>query len=140
MNEAIASLLAADATLADLLPGGIYGNVTEVSRQTTPGAFDTDGELRPCLLIKGSTLTPDSSRIPTAARWVVRLFFYQLFGTTAIAPARARTFALLNRQAVTVAGMRVIELNHIGDTLGQTDDALASQLELSRYEAALIRG
>jgi hypothetical protein len=139
MRDAIATLLSADATLLALLTGGIYGDADEISRQGTPAAFDADGELRPCLLITDSTLTPDASAIPGAARHVLRLFFYQPAGVAVIAAARARVYALLYRQRVTVSALRVIELSPIGDTLGQRDDALNCPLELSRWEAALIR-
>lgn len=139
MRGAVATLLSADATLLALLTGGIHGGADEISRQETPTAFDANGELRPCLLIKDSTLTPDASTIPGAARHVLRLFYYQPAGVATIAAARARVYALLHRQRVTVSGVRVIELDHLGDLLGQPDDALGCQVELSRWEAALTR-
>ena len=54
IEDDIVGLLEDDETLADYLTGGIFV-AEEISRQRTPGAFDTNGEILPCALVKSGT-------------------------------------------------------------------------------------
>lgn len=137
MRTAIAAALAADPTLAGLLPGGVHA-ADEISRQSTPTAFDGDGFLRPCGLVKERAATPDLSAIPTAARETVEVYLYG--PRDIVEAARRRARALLDGQAVALTAGVCLELNWLNDVRGWRDGALGCPAELSRYRAATIGG
>ena len=135
MKATIASILAADATFAGLLPGGVH-TAAEISRQATPVAFTEDGVLRPCCLVKDGPASRDASGIPGLARELVELYLYQFGGADAIEAARRRARVLLDEQA---AGDGAVGLVWQGDIRGLFDDPLRSQLIIGRYAAAVRR-
>lgn len=115
-EQEIAAILYADATLRGLLTGGIYVNggiwdedeeeyVNDVgwegvTRETTPAAFDSDGFLRPCALVRqrarvttGEVIDYDAQI--ESARQVVVVWYYDDRLYTVIDQATARTRVLL---------------------------------------------
>ena len=134
MRETIRALLANDETLAGTLTGGVWA-ATEISRQNTAAAFDANGEILPCALVRLEAESP----VPpydTSSRLFVVVLFYQRSGYTAIDAAVARTFVLLNKVKV---GGATWEVLHVGDTLDLEDQALECNLGMSRYVAVRRR-
>lgn len=108
----VAAILEADATLTALLTGGIYTSADVgplgITRDTTPGAFDADGYLRPAALVK------QRNRVPTAdvldfdaklesARQIVEVWLYadQGDGYTTLDTTAARVRSLLMGRQLT---------------------------------------
>lgn len=138
MREAIYSLLKDDPALRATLTGGLYVS-TEISRQTTPDAFDDDRELLPCALLKLETETPWGP-FRDSARLYFTVLFYQRAGVEAIEAARQRVYELLHRQAVSPSGGGGCwEVAHAGDVLDAEDQALECSLATSRYVATVNR-
>lgn len=133
MRSQMRDYLAADATLTGLLSGGIH-TAMEISRQETPGAFDANSEVLPCILVRLETTTPAGVHAE-AARIFVRLFFYQQRGTDRIDAAMARCFALLDRQRLDGCW----EIQHADDLYDLHDPGLNCSLAVSRYMAIARR-
>lgn len=127
--EDIQVVLAADATLMATLTGGVYA-AAEITRQDTPAAFDANGEIKPCALVKGEVETPWGPH-EHSSRAFIRIFFYQRSGYDDIDTARERVYTLLHRQKALDGKW---ELLHTDDITGQEDQVLNCSLELSRYQ------
>ncbi len=58
----IISLLQTNSTLTSLLTGGMYAagslGVDGINHMTTPSAFTSDGELKPCILVRVRSVIP----------------------------------------------------------------------------------
>lgn len=137
IRNQVYSILSTDSTLANLLTGGVHvtgGNVNEINRQDTPDAFDVNGEILPCALVRQETTTAIDPH-PDAARVFVRIFFYQRRGTEVIDAAMARCFALLDRTRIA----SVWEISHADDLHDFHDPALNCSLAMSRYMAIAKR-
>lgn len=122
--------LQADDELMELLTGGIY-TAMEISRQLTPDAFDVNGELLPCGLLKTGNETKigpylDSVQTPIA------VYLYQSSGYAAIEAADLLIFELLNNQKKGAATW-LIEFD--GTNSRQYDDALQCPMLVSRFHA-----
>lgn len=138
MIDAILAALQADSTLTTTLTGGLY-RAKEISRQETPNAYDANGELLPCALVKQETATPwgpiyDSGRI------YATVWFYDRDGYTAIEAARKRVYTLLHRAKLTpVDGSGNYDIRHSGDVLDQEDPVLSVPMAMSRYVCTVQR-
>lgn len=129
------TILAADATLTALLPGGVHRGIPEITRQLAPSAFDANSELRPCALVKAESEN---------AAGPARLFVGQLVSVWVYAPsddvveaALARVYALLHRRYL---GGGAWEAEFAGSNWGWREDALACRGGVARYEVTLDRG
>ena len=139
MYEAIVTTLKADSTLTDLIIGGIHSNVIEISRQTTPGAFDDSKELLSCALVKPGTIRPAGPLIHGHAQ-TVQIYLYQRSGFDVLDQAARRIYTLLHDQ-------RIAPVNESGawlvrntfQNIGLEDTALNCSLGLLRYEALIRR-
>ncbi len=141
MITELCALLGADSQLTGLLAGGVHNGdaVGRISQQVTPGAFDSNREIRPCVLVKPETATPWGPHAYGGRLYVV-LYLYQRFGYDAIEAARRRCFALLQKQSLPSTGSgSVYELIHANDLLGVEDQALGCSLIVSRYVATVMR-
>jgi hypothetical protein len=138
MRDAIFDVLDGDVTLGATLTGGVYTGV-EISRQGTPGAFDANGEIEPCGLLRFSTETPIGPH-DHSARLFFSVMFYERAGYTSIEAARARVYALLHRQRVTPGSGGCWEIRHSDDVLDVEDEALGCKLAISRFYAVVNRG
>jgi hypothetical protein len=112
LSEAIRDVLAADVTLAALLVGGIYSHEQTgrngISRVTTPDAYEADGFLRACAVVKAGEVRAGSavrdSRAGMRQAVAVSLYDDGDNGYGAILTARDRAVALLDRVWVEGAG------------------------------------
>lgn len=106
-----ATVMEADATLMAILTGGVHvsGEVGPegISRHTTPSAFDSDGYLLPCALVRQRALVPDGivrdgQAQHVSAAQVVEIWLYEDRGYSNIDSAIMRLFVLF--EGVTVGG------------------------------------
>lgn len=137
---AMANTLMADAGLAALLPGGLYDGrtVQEISRQTTPNAYDEWQEVRPCGLIRAETQTPWGP-LHDGSRLYVTVWLYAQGDYAALDAARGRIYALLHRQQVhTDAG--IFEVRHASDMAGMEAAGMPAAMSVCRYYATILRG
>jgi hypothetical protein len=143
MRDAIYDLLSADATFVGILGGRLYQarEVGEISRQTTPGAFDANGEIRPCALLRFGATVPLAPH-PHGARQFFELYFYERQGYAHIEAARERAYVLLQQAKLTPgtgASWGCWEVHHTDDVGDGRDGALGCSLAVSRYEAIVRR-
>lgn len=94
----------ADVTLMATLTGGVYtvGAIGRdgISRDTAADAFDANGYLLPCALVKQRELVADNQVVDqtiASAAQVVEIYFYQDSDYAAIATAVNRCFDLFNQ-------------------------------------------
>lgn len=102
-EDDFATRMTGDATLMAILTGGVFksGTVGDdgITRAVASSAFDSDGYLKPCCLVKQRGNVPDGqvedeiAQIDSAIQ-IVELWFYQDSGYTAIDLAMARTRVL----------------------------------------------
>ena len=132
----IAQVLQADAQLAGLLPGGVYQR--EISRQTTPGAFDAYSEVRPCAYVRAENIVPTGPH-HRSARVYVLVWFYQQTGHSEIGAARRRVFDLLHMKRFAAGGESIYQVDHADDMLEGEDPLLHVSMERSRYQVTIQR-
>lgn len=133
MIDAITALLQTDAPLTAILTGGVH-RAQEISRQTTPTAFDANKELKPCALVKQETATPWGVHRDSGRLYVV-IYFYDRHGYTNIEAARQRVYALLHRVKVTGS----YEVRHADDVLDQEEESLGAAMAVSRFVVTMER-
>ena len=158
MIQAIYDTLTADTTLTAMLAGGVH-RANEVSRQRTPTAFDANGELMPCLLLKPSSATPWGPH-HNSGRLYVTLFLYQrnydtsqpdateypLLGAedvndSYIEMAAKRVYSLLHRVKLTpIDTVGNYEIVLSDELLGMVDPGLDADMIQLRYTATMQRG
>ncbi len=117
--------------LMDILTGGIYCDVEEISRQNTPDAFDADGEILPAALIKLGVEIPTGPYV-RGAQCPVIIYFYERQGYEHIDPAMGLVFDQLNE---TQTGSRVWNLQFLNSVYNQRDVALDCALSTLRFVA-----
>ncbi len=130
MKEAIRALLAADGTLAALLPGGVFAS-PEISRQETETAFDANSELQTCANVK---LETNSQAGPhrTGARQFFTVSLYQQHDIADIKSAAIRVIELLNDSKPTALIYAIVWTDTVPDL---QDDALVCNLIVVRFVA-----
>jgi len=136
----ILATLQGDTQLAGILTGGIYdgAEVSDISRQATPAAYDEYSELKPCAILKPESQAPAGPH-PDGARLFVTLWLYQQLGSVQIDAARERAYHLLHR--TTIAGSDGLwDVRHANDLLGIELQALGVPAIMSRYVATVNRG
>ncbi|MBP8055198.1 MAG: hypothetical protein KA314_05120 [Chloroflexi bacterium] len=135
----IKETLADDSTFSGYMEGGIYSvaDADEIGRSQTPNAYDANGELRPCCYIRPETRQADGPHDNGAVEYVT-IYFYQRSGYSSSTAAMDRAFVLL--QKAKFEGVKVYELVHTDDLLGQSDPHLGTTLQMSRYGATRLRG
>lgn len=132
----IAAVLQASASLLAVLTGGVYtqDNVSEISRQTTAAAFDTNNELKPCALVTEGTEIPrggiDHTGQGVSVQTPVNIYFYEREGYGNIAAAMALTFTLLNGKKIGASTFRV---EYENENKNQEDQALKCPLGVQRF-------
>lgn len=135
IREDVQSHLAADATLSNLLTGGILA-VEEVKRSEpdAASAFDANNELLPCANVKLEVQNPRDEAHDRGAEQFFTVSFYQRAGRDVIDDALDRVYILLHRQHVANA-----YIEHADDTPDLPEPALDARMRLSRYQAIRIR-
>lgn len=127
-RDDVRAVLEADATLIGLLTGGFHSGGT-INRQDTPGAFDANSEILPCLLVNARPTTP-AGPFKHSAREFVDVYLYQRSGYDVIDQAIEQVYTLLHRQKVGSSGWIML---HFADNPDQVDQALNCSLAVSRF-------
>lgn len=137
MIDSVLDTLQGDALLNLILAGGIY-RTQEISRQTTPDAFDGNRELLPCALLKQESRTPWGP-YDKSARLYFQVFIYNQRMSDQIDYAVERIYKLLHRQKILPTRGGNWEVIHANDLLDMEDPALGVAMAVSRYVATNLR-
>lgn len=138
MRTAIYDRLSGDTTLMALLPGGLHTD-TGISRSETPAAFDANGELQTCALLRLETDTP-TGPYANSSRLFFVLNLYDRNGYTTLDAVRVRIFQLLHRQPFLPAtGGGCWDIVLAGELLDRQDTVLNCPLQVVRYAATISR-
>ena len=137
MRAAVKAVLEGDSTLMATLTGGVHTKA-EISRQGTPTAFDGNGEILPCALLKVESVVP-AGPYTHSARMVLAVYWYERSGYESIEAARARGYALLHDTRVCPSTGECWRIVHSGDVGDVEDGALGCSMAVSRYVATVMR-
>jgi len=137
---AVLDTLQNDAQLAAILTGGLYSGLemSDITRQSAPAAFDEFAEMRPCGLLKVETVTPWGPHPDTAREYLV-LWLYAQRDVAAINTARERAYRLLHRQQLSTAA-GIFDVRHADDVVAIEVAALDVPAIASRFVATVNRG
>lgn len=136
--SAAKAILEADATLTAAATGGIYdvdeAGANGISRTTTPGAFDANEMIKPCILVKLRSDTPDGELQDEAEQYVsvrevLEVWLYEYSGYSTINTMRNRVYTLL--QNVQLSG--TFQCIWAGDVRNQRDTDLDANVERSEF-------
>lgn len=141
MRDAIYTLLSQDQELMSLLTGDLHQalEVGLISRQNAPDAFDSDGEIQPCGLLRYSVSTPIDP-YPGGQRLYFGILLYERHGYETIDLARRRIWQLLHRVKLTPVDtdQRSWEIQHADDVMDARDLALNCSMMATRYVAFML--
>jgi len=142
--DTVKTILEADSTLTTAATGGIWtfdqtGRMG-LNRTSTPGAFDSDGIIKPCVLLKRRSSMPDGAIADESAQrasyvTMLEAWFYADADFTAIETMRDRVYTLLHEKRLTGP----FYIRWAGDLRDQRDDDLDAFLERSTYQVNGIR-
>jgi hypothetical protein len=104
----VRTAMKANATLMAMLTGDVWVGIKEINRQTAAAAFDANGEIKPCALIKEGTEIPRGP-YSRSAQTVILVYFYQRAGTSTIESAMDKTYDLLHESKI---GSRTFQILH----------------------------
>lgn len=129
MKHEVRALMAADATIAAALTGGLYSTVTALSKAQTAAAFDQFGRVKPCVVIK---LEIEAAMGPRLAfkRQIAQLYFYQSIGQSGIETAMDRARVILPESKL-ANGWIIKFVDSLPD---MWDDVLEANMAVVRYE------
>ncbi len=98
VREALRAFLAADATLAGLLTGGVFdADVLGADGALPSVVFDSAGRLKPCAVIRWRGAVPGSI-LEFTERSTCEIYFYTQYGYSTIWAAQRRCKTLINRK------------------------------------------
>jgi len=129
LSSAIVGILESDYALSAILSGGVH-DAAEISRQLTPGAFDANGEILPCALVKTGNEN-DLAHVVSAVQTPLVIYFYQRSGFEDIDAALARCHVLL--KGLHDSDERIWEIRFNTEIARTTDEALFCSLAVQRY-------
>lgn len=134
-----ARMVADVANLMLILTGGVFTSggvgLDGISRDSAPDAFDADGFLQPCALVKQAGNIPDGQVVDYAAQVAsanqrVEIWLYQDRGYDAIDAAAARLYTLFQGHVLT--GTFEIRLANVLDR--QRDEGSLSGASTARLD------
>jgi len=140
----IKAVLEADSTLLATATGGIYDfNETGrlgINRTTVPGAFDSNLIIKPCVLVKLRSETPDQVLMDDPLQYVSLIGIYEFWcyednSFSNIDTMLARIYTLM--QGTQVAG--TFQVHWMGDATPFRDDVLDANVNRSDYMATVKR-
>lgn len=111
VRSGVRAYLAGDATYAALLPGGVYPNPAltpndqaELTRDTTPAAFDAFGDIVAAGLVLSDGSSAFPGLVPHAAQDFLRVMHWQRAGRDIIEAADRRAYTLLDGARLLIDG------------------------------------
>ena len=139
--SSIKAILEADATLLATATGGVWDyNETGregLNRTINPDAFDSDGIIKPCIVVVLRSSTPnyilqdDDGQYQSVVD-VIELVFYADSSYTPINTMLDRCYALLHTARPSGGG--AFAVRWAGDVRGQRDATLDALVEASTYQ------
>jgi len=136
LSDEIKTALEDDNSLMTLLTGGIFNEVEEISKQNTAAAFDANGEIQPCALIKLGVESRLRSGYVTSVNTPLVIYFYQRQGYDVIEPAMSLVFVDLSEMKI---GTNVWNIEFDIAVNQQRDTALDCALGSLRFVAKRLR-
>lgn len=136
LSAEIKSALEASYDLMDILTGGIHIEAEEISRQNRPTAFDANGEIKPCALIKLGVESKLTSGLPNSVNTPLVIYFYERQGYANIGPAMDIVFEILSDAKF---GTNVWQIHFDIAVHQQRDTALDCALGSLRFVAKRLR-
>lgn len=136
VKTAVSAILQADGTFSGLMVGGIHDNVSKISRQTTPTAFNANKEVLTCALVKTENSAPFGPHDHSARMYIV-VYVYSRGGTAVIGQAIDRAYTLLHRQCITTGG--VYDCRHADDLRDSDDPELECDMGYTRFALVINR-
>lgn len=136
--SAIKTILEADATLLATATGGVWdwdeSGAQGINRTSTTAAFDSNGVIKPCVLLKARAENPDfilrdPSNKYNSTRQVIEVWLYQDNAYSSITTMKTRIYALLAETQVTGA----FWVSWAGGSGQQFDYDLRSCVEREEY-------
>ena len=136
--SAAKAILEADATLVALATGGVYDYAEAgpdgISRTTTPDAFDSNGIIKPCILLKSRGGVPDGALTDEGTQYLsvreaLEVWFYEDTGYANIEAMRDRVYTLLHATQLT----NTFKVLWSGDVRNQRDTSLDANMERSEF-------
>ena len=136
LRDDIKAVLDGDDDLMEMITGGVYIDISELSRQSAPGAFDANSEIKPAILIKEGNEMPDGP-YSRSVRTPLTLYFYQLTGFDVIDAAMNRVLDLLHEQKIGDNTWQILyDGRYLDFRLGDIRDiALDSSMGVERFNA-----
>lgn len=143
-QTAIKAILAADSTLLATATGGVWDITATgrlgINRTSTPSAFDTYGIIKPCVLVRMRSATPDyiladDANQYTSVREMIECWLYESDGIANIDIMKLRIYALLH--AKQLAGTFAVRWQ--GDTSIMRDITRDVNILRSDYLAVVKR-
>lgn len=111
VRSGVRAYLAADSAYMALLPGGLYpdpaltpSDQAELTRDGTPAAFDSFGDLKAAGLVVSDGAVAFPGLVPHAAQDFIRIMHWQRAGRDAIEAANQRAYTLLDNARLSIDG------------------------------------
>ena len=136
LSDDLRAAMLASSELMDLLIGGVWNDVEEISRQNTAAAFDVNKEIKPCALIKYGTEIPLTSGYMNSVQTPLTIYFYERLGYANIEAAMGMVFDLVQDSRI---GTNVWRLEFDVAVYQQRDTALDCALGSLRFVAKRLR-
>lgn len=132
-------LMEADDDLMELLPGGIYEaiQVGEISRQSTPEAFDENQEIQPCAFIRMGTETKRGP-YPNSVQTPVSIYMYERGTSEDIDVAMGIVYSMFNEKRVG-SGNGVWNVEYNTGSWNEFDTGLNCNLCVMRFVAVRLK-
>jgi len=137
--SAAKAILEADATLLATSTGGVWDydetGRLGINRTTTPGAFDDNKVIKPCVLLRLRSSEPNPFLQDEGARYsgvteMLEVWFYEDSGYSNIETMRDRVWTLLHAVQLSDTFMCL----WAGDVRGGRDTDLNANVERSTYQ------
>ena len=140
LRDDIKAVLDADEDLMEMITGGVYINISELSRQSAPGAFDGNSEVKPAILIKEGNEIP-SGPYSRSVQTPLVFYFYQRAGNDVIDAAINIVFNLLHEERI---GNNTWQILYDGSMVDNRsgdvrDDALDCSMGIERFRAMRMK-
>jgi len=140
LRDDLKTVLDADDDLMEIITGGVYINISELSRQSAPGAFDADSEIKPTILIKEGNEVPRGP-YSRSVQTSLTLYFYQRVGYDSIDAAMNIVLNLLHEQKIGEGTWQILYDGRMLDNrLGDIRDvALDCSMGVERFRAMRMK-
>jgi hypothetical protein len=140
LRDDVKAVLEDHDDLMEMITGGVYINISELSRQSAPEAFDDNKEIKPAILIKEGNEIPDGP-YSRSVRTPLVFYFYQRVGYDVIDAAMNIVHDLLHEQKIGANTWQILYEGRILDNrLGDIRDiALDCSMGVERFRVTRMK-